>query len=472
MSTPREAASANTITEVVNADGTQDAHKVLRAVQRADSGQTHIQYCFFDTSYTAPEPSKPPREAMKAPWSLLAKGDAHAREQNLASGVPHTILQKQGSLPDSVFEWILDEVTVQQSSILRQEYRNIIKCCSGQIERLMDEQKIERLLLRLGAAGDIKERGSELAISMLENEPYADRRWACLESFIILLGQCSNHLSFTCIKYTAQMLLRMTMDKLIVHNPNVLMAYEETIKLLTAAIPYSSWDAFVSIHKASHTDALPLTIYTKCFEICSSLKSSVQLQRIKVNAVVCLPISSKRTHDLRRRLAIGFLFDDGMLARSHPEDVVTMRDVLNLIKGDDFSIRQSTDFAELQASVLLLDVAIDDGSIEAFADDEVEQQFNKDVDALAAKLREIWRKINDSGMKLARTEAKSVVEWVQQRLSHSVRTRRVQRKSIFDFPGQDEERNLPKQQEFMNKFFKKEREETIIDEDTIVVKGG
>lgn len=149
-----------------------------------------------------------------------------------------------------------------------------------------------------------------------------------------------------------------------------------------------------------------------------------------------------------------------------------MRGVLNLVKGDDFTIRQSTDFAELQASVLLLDVAIDDGSVEAFDDDEVEKQFNKDVDELAAKLREIWRKINDSGMKLARTEAKSVVEWVQQRLSHSVRTRRVQRKSIFDFPGQEEERNLPKQQEFMTKFFKKDPKEIVVDEDTIVVRGG
>ncbi len=244
--TPREVASASTIKGIVDADGTQDAHKVLRAVRRADSGQTHIRYLFFNTDHAAPQPSKPPKEAMKAPWSLLTKGDARTREQNLASGVPHTILLKQGSLPDSVFEWILDELTTQKSSTVRKEYRNLIRSCPEQVERLIDENAVERLLTRLGATDDITERESELSVSMLENEPYQEWDWACLESFINLLGQCSNHMSIAGVKYATQILLRMTMDKLILHNINLLMAYEETIKKLAAAIPLSDWATFVS----------------------------------------------------------------------------------------------------------------------------------------------------------------------------------------------------------------------------------
>lgn len=102
------------------------------------------------------------------------------------------------------------------------------------------------------------------------------------------------------------------------------------------------------------------------------------------------------------------------------------------------------------------------------------------MDELANKLREIWRKTNDSGMRLARTEAKSVVEWVQQRLSHSVRTRRKVQKSVFDIPGQQEDPFLPKQRDYMKKFLQKTAKSPAveepppfeIDEDTIVCAGG
>lgn len=107
--------------------------------------------------------------------------------------------------------------------------------------------------------------------------------------------------------------------------------------------------------------------------------------------------------------------------------------------------------------IIILDMAVDDGSPpEPGSSPEDEERFNQDIDRLAARLREIWRKINDAGMKITRTEAKSVVEWVQQRLSNTVRTRRKAKKSIFDLPGhEDRSADLPKQQEYMAKFFQK-----------------
>lgn len=58
-------------------------------------------------------------------------------------------------------------------------------------------------------------------------------------------------------------------------------------------------------------------------------------------------------------------------------------------------------------------------------------------------------------MRLARTEAKSVVEWVQQRLLHSVRTRKEARKSVFDLPGQRDDPFLPRQRDYMHKFLQR-----------------
>ena len=150
-----------------------------------------------------------------------------------------------------------------------------------------------------------------------------------------------------------------------------------------------------------------------------------------------------------------FLFEDDTLGRHNAEDIVTLRTMIDLVSGDDFGITSKTDFAELKAKIILLDMAVDDGSGGAFDDREAEKRFNDDVDELASKLREIWRKINDSGMKLARTETKSVVEWVQQRLLTTVRTKRKAKKSVFDLPGESDAADLPRQQDYMKKFLQR-----------------
>lgn len=186
------------------------------------------------------------------------------------------------------------------------------------------------------------------------------------------------------------------------------------------------------------------------------METTVKTQHIRVNALQCLSIRNVRTHDLRRRLAISFFFDDPALGRHHPEAVFTVRGAIDRLNKDDFSISPQTDFAELKAMIVILDMAVDDGSPPESSTVEDENKFNEDIDELATKLREIWRKINDAGMKITRTETKSVVEWVQQRISNTVRTRKKAKKSIFDLPGQEEDlAALPRQQEYMARFFQK-----------------
>jgi hypothetical protein len=154
-----------------------------------------------------------------------------------------------------------------------------------------------------------------------------------------------------------------------------------------------------------------------------------------------------------------------------------MRDLINRLNSSEFTIHPKTDFLNLQSNILLLDAAVDDGSFwSAGADDsdiarmsaEAEKAFNEEVDELADRLRAIWRKINDAGLKLARTEAKGVIEWVQQRLAHLVRTRKKLKKSVFDLDtgsgrsgaARNRPENdpfLPKQQDYMKRFLQKSK---------------
>ncbi|KAL7792629.1 hypothetical protein V8C37DRAFT_380112 [Trichoderma ceciliae] len=435
-SPPRGEAFDLAFADIVKEKSGQDAHRVLRAVQRAEPIQSQTRYCFFDRDYRVPPSSPVPKVPRGSPWNLLTQGNSASRERNLTSGVPQSILAMNGGLPDALFEWILDELCIQRSSLVRHEYCNIIHSCPDQVERLLSPERLEELFIRLGAASEIKFRDSEIPVSKPSHEPYQDRDWSCLESFLVLLRMVSCHLSVVSAIYASHILLRVSMDKLLIYNIDLLTVYEEAIESLTNAISSSSWDSF-------------------CVDACSILHATIKTQHIRANALQCLPIRDVRTHDIRRRLAISFLFDDPSLGRHHPETVFTIRGAIDRLGEDDFSINPQTDFAELKAKSIILDIAVDDGSLPESSNVEDEKMFNQDVDELAAKLREIWRNINDSGMKITRTEAKSVVEWVQQRLSNTVRTRRKPKQSVFDLPGQEDPASLPRQQEYMAKFFQK-----------------
>ena len=135
--------------------------------------------------------------------------------------------------------------------------------------------------------------------------------------------------------------------------------------------------------------------------------------------------------------------------------MVTLRSIINCLNRPDFSVTTDTSFDELRASISLLNIVVDDGSFVATGDLEDEKKFNAEVDELATRMREIWRKINDAGMKLDRTKAKSVIEWVQQRISYSVRTREKKKKDIFDTGIRRDDPFLPQQQSYMRNFLGK-----------------
>ncbi|KND87369.1 hypothetical protein TOPH_07994 [Tolypocladium ophioglossoides CBS 100239] len=163
--------SGDAVLEIVKENGGHDAGKVLRAVHRSDPGQSQLRYCFFDAEYAVPSSKPATKEGKKGPWSLLTQGSTKVKEQHLASGVPQTILRKLNNLPDSLLEWLLEELCTQKSVVMRQEYCNMIADCPEQVERLLTPERLQELLIRLGAGEDLKDEGSELTLSKLGHEP-------------------------------------------------------------------------------------------------------------------------------------------------------------------------------------------------------------------------------------------------------------------------------------------------------------
>lgn len=223
----------------------KDAQKVLRAVQRTEGGHSALRYCFFQQDYEAPC-STIPMSANKNLWQLLTQGDICTREQNIVSGLPMTLLKMRGCLPDELFDWILEELCVTKSSLLRHEYCNLIHQCGHQVERTLIPTRLEDLFLLLGACEEIEQRQSSLILSKPDEEPYKNQDWGNLRSFLILLRLIAPWLAVYSVAYAIETLLKMSIDKFLVYNIDLLVEYETAIQALLEAIPRPSWDMFVS----------------------------------------------------------------------------------------------------------------------------------------------------------------------------------------------------------------------------------
>lgn len=236
-------ASQNPFVKVVKE---KDAQKVLRTVQRAERGNSSLRYCFFEQDYETPPSTTVSKSLEKGPWKALTQGDVSLREENIVAGLPLALLRIKGSLPDELFDWILDELCVTTSTLLRQEYCSLIRHCAGQVEQRVTRDRLEVLFLRLGACEEIKQRGSSLILSKPSQEPYKGQEWGNLKSFLSLLGLMAPCMTLSSVMYATQTLLRMSIDKFLVYNIELLVEYEATIRALFEAIPRPSWNVFVS----------------------------------------------------------------------------------------------------------------------------------------------------------------------------------------------------------------------------------
>ena len=237
------------LVDIVNAKSGHDANKVLRAVKRADAERTQKIFSFFQRDFKPPQGSSPPRSLEKTPWKLFAQGNMRTREQHLASGLAYTMsCNLVDGFPDEFFEWMVHEVCTSDSLLLRDEYSNLISTGSNQIRILITPKKLEDLFEKVGANEDIHSYEFGLTVVRTGKELYDDRDWSHLKSLLALLKDIANDLHADSITYAATTLVRMSMDRVIITNMDLLTEYEGAVTRLLNALPFSSWNEFVSFN--------------------------------------------------------------------------------------------------------------------------------------------------------------------------------------------------------------------------------
>jgi hypothetical protein len=150
-----------------------------------------------------------------------------------------------------------------------------------------------------------------------------------------------------------------------------------------------------------------------------------------------------------------FFFNEAIYSTVCTYESIEITLVLERLKSHDFDTQPQTDFVELAARILLLDVAVDDGrnTKTSLHDAKTEKEFNEDVDKLVASIKDIMTSIGNPGAAfISRIEAKEVLELVSQRIADTVRTKRLLKETWFDQNTGKDEDELSGEKRGMNNF--------------------
>ncbi|ORY67356.1 uncharacterized protein BCR38DRAFT_482976 [Pseudomassariella vexata] len=426
-------------------DGEKDSKgdKFVRAMNRTQGDDTRSWYYFFDPAGPPRDVSRSPfpKKAAKGQWGFLSPADG--RDLAFVRGIPIAIAIKGKELPDELFEWILSEICVEKNLQLRGQYMNLVSRCFDDTRRLVDDRQLYSMLEKIGGPKHSLKHG-KFELSPGFAQAHLGRDWSPLVSFLQILAEMAPNMSPSNVIAAVQMLLRMSLDPVVSCIVQVRSEYDAAMTALASALPKveEQWNAC-------------------CNQICSYLHEGVETASQRSVAVRLMPLSRPRVCDLRRRLAAMALFGNPDLGRKHPDQTLTFHDIFTRIDEDDFNVTHSTDFAELNALIALLDIVVDDGehlrakvgpsfSSNPADPDAEATKFDAEVDHLAFKLKAIHDKLNDNSQ-ISRKEAKLALDSIGKRLTYEVRSRPPPKTSIFDAEP-EEDASLPKQRDFMKKW--------------------
>ncbi|KAK4102108.1 hypothetical protein N658DRAFT_566241 [Parathielavia hyrcaniae] len=428
-----------------DAEGSQDEgnrEKLLRAVKRTEATVGRREWYFFDRQdgssgdiETQLQPAFPKTKATGA-WAFLA--DERHRAEAFEDGLPYHVQYGMQNLPDEIFQWILSETPREKSKKLRDEYLRLLNVCPDQIGRLMDQDLVVKLFRDLGASEQAVAAGSHP--SSEKGAPYPEQGRTRLQSVLRLLTETARALEIGPLTRAMAILLRLGIDNIVREDQAVAVGFQDALLKVALAVPWRSWNNF-------------------CGQAIDSVYSLAQEATLRWNAVSSIPLLHPKLIDLRRRLALVFVFDDPRRGFSPPEDTFSIRSVIDrLDQADEFIVdRNNTDYFELLALGEMLSVAVGDGSPPAGETSaEAIKQYNVEVDELAHQVKFMWSNIHEQGAAyMSRLEARVQLRDFERKLQHVVRTRPPPKEDIFGLNAAEEEVDRPKQQRFMEKFLSK-----------------
>lgn len=150
-----------------------------------------------------------------------------------------------------------------------------------------------------------------------------------------------------------------------------------------------------------------------------------------------------------------FYFNDVDYAKNHSHSMIDLDKFTNRLSDPAFDTTPKTDYLELKALVMLMDIALEDGRSSQLdlSNPVVEKKFNDGVEALSATLKEILTGIGQPGAAfMSRSEAREMLDLVSDRIKETLRTKRKPTHTWFDADKGRKEEDMQSEKKGMASF--------------------
>ncbi|KAK3389069.1 hypothetical protein B0T20DRAFT_364242 [Sordaria brevicollis] len=452
----------NMLSEAEDSQEESKKERLLRAVKRTEATSNRTHWYFFDDDHgqkvvddlSIGFRNKFPQHAATGAWKALAP--QKGRTDLIERGVAYHLQCKLQNIPDEIFIWIIDELPFVKTRRLREANLRLLGICHEQASPLLTPDRITQLFRTIGTPKrclDTPPLDSDRKPDPGRPYNFDKQNWNPLCTVLRILAETAPGLSIDSLTRSTILILRLGMDPLIRRNPDVHSTFRQTFISLVEAIPSSSFDNF-------------------CYACCGSLYSLTTDPSLLSDALRSLPYQTPKLVNLRRRLALAFLFASAStsLLPSPSYDVVpsplqefSLHDpsqtfclplLLSYLDiSPQFQLTRSSssaDFFVLAAQTDLLRISIGDGNppspplSSASSGPSTTTRFqktdpetkahNRQIDLLSARIRNLWSNIHDqsaSAVEISRMEAKVKLKDLERKLEWAVRTKPVSRTNIF-----------------------------------------
>ncbi|KAJ8066824.1 hypothetical protein OCU04_004206 [Sclerotinia nivalis] len=421
--------------------GGKEVQKVLNVVKRTEDMNVGNRWYFFETKEFPALKRQPfPTPSLPQNW----KNDLfepQTRHQTFVSGFAENMVTYGKKLPDEIIQWILDDFCMEEQNDLQNSYFSLLRISGRQVHGLVTTEVIKKMFRSLGATTTAINPSEKIKPRQEIADAYSHQPWSKVRALIGLINLIARPLQEASRLEVICILLRLCIDPVLLERVDLLSLVQKALHSLCLYMDPDSWE------QSSQT-------------ICATLFNTVELSSLRLRIINSIPPTrSSRLHELRRRLALTFYFSSLSKSLHPPQKIISIPALTLRLKEPPFHIQPNTDYHEFAALILLLDVAIDDGRPEDLdlSDEDVEKQFNKDVDELTNRLTTF--DIKASGAQhSSRMEAKENLSLVERRIEHTVRTRSKPKNMFYEETKKFYERRLEAlggMQKSMSNFVKK-----------------
>lgn len=347
-------------------------------------------------------------------WSIFE--DAVQRELAFLGGVfEQAAIHSQ--LPEQLYIWILQQAFHEPRENLRQAYRLILKHGEKSISTSQAFNYILKSLKEFGVNDEAISTATPIRKvsvdpSQIARIPVSE---VGLTAWLQNVGTLSGHLSGADRAKVVEWLLFLTLDSAIPLSASILLELQHTLEKCVACFDDTVTGQAVISECMTH-------VFHKAGDVYSRLQS-----------LNIIPITTKVLSQMRHRLAIASFYEDPSQLE-HDTTPTFLQDIKQHLDTDpQFRMTTKTDYRKVAALLACLDIAIGNGNRPEPSNTIHIKEFNTAVDGLTETIQVKFARVQANGAThISRTETKDILEAMERRLRHAIRTEPKRKRGIYD----------------------------------------